>query len=200
MTDGSKILERSSKMLATAQARPLLPIPGEALAPPGDAALVQRARAGDVAAFELLAARHVKTVLGLLRQAAGDEHLAEDAAQEALVQAYRKLKQLEDPARFGAWLYAIALRSVRKVSARRAALAEAHPRAENPQATERDGRVRAAVAGLPEAYRVAVTLRYLEGLNASEIGSRLGEPAATVRARLARGREMLKAALKDERP
>ena len=66
-----------------------------------DARLVGLARAGDKAAFAVLLGRHRPMLLALCRRALGDPGLAEDAAQEAALQAMLALDRLERPERFG---------------------------------------------------------------------------------------------------
>src|SRR5579862_9879895 len=75
-----------------------------------DAALVSRARRGDVTAFEVLAQRHVRLVTSLIRQRTMNDADAEDLAQETLLSAYRNLAKLKDDSRFAYWLYRIATR------------------------------------------------------------------------------------------
>lgn len=174
-----------------------------ALSDAGDADLVLRAKAGDTAAFEILAKRHVRTVLGLIRQRCNDKHATEDAAQQALFQAFQSLHQLQEPELFGAWLYRIALRvAVRRVqqTCREVPLAHASESAsttciDDPPA-ERQQAVRDAVGELMEPYRLVVTLKYLEGMDAAEIGRRLGIPHGTVRAQLSRALPMLREKLR----
>lgn len=171
-----------------------------------DASLVRRAQRGDVAAFETLARRHVKMVLGLLRQRIHHEHEAEDLAQETLLSAFKALPQLDDPSRFSAWLYRIAINKARSsqrvprpLQGLDATHAVATPEPEPDAASEalrRRRAVREAVAELDENFRLVVTLRYLEGLNAAEIAQRLNIPHGTVRARLSRAMPLLQAKLR----
>lgn len=161
-----------------------------------DARLVLRARGGDANAFEALAARHVRTVLGLIRQSVRDEHVAQDVAQESFLSAYVHLNQLDDPHKFAAWLYRIALRQALKCPARSMTSAvdeqdDAAGRDEEMQ-DERRRAVRAAVGELEEPYRLVVTLRYLEGLDAAEIAERIGVAHGTVRSWLSRVRPILR--------
>jgi len=163
---------------------------------PDDASLVLRAKAGRVEAFETLATRHVRLVLGLIRQRIHDEHAAQDAAQEVLLAAYLHLNQLDDPRKFSAWLSRIAARHARRAPARpvlRQTTAPDVPAArEALLQDERRRAVRAAVGELDEPYRLVVTMRYLEGLDATEIAQRMGVAQGTIRSWLSRVRPVLR--------
>ena len=74
-----------------------------------DGALVRAARDGDVSAFALLLVRHRPMVLALCRQKLRDPALAEDAVQEASLQALLHLDRLHQVERFGSWLAGIGL-------------------------------------------------------------------------------------------
>jgi len=79
-----------------------------------DAALVRLAREGDKQAFAVLLARHRRMLLALCRRALGDPGLAEDAAQEAALEALLGLDRLRQPERFGSWLAGIGLNVCRR--------------------------------------------------------------------------------------
>src|SRR5688500_10311075 len=79
-----------------------------------DAALVLAARGGDRGAFGALVARHRPLLLALCRRALGDAAPAEDAAQEAVLQAMLGLDRLRRPDRFGPWLAGIGLNVCRR--------------------------------------------------------------------------------------
>src|ERR671911_1485305 len=79
-----------------------------------DASLVRLAQAGDKRAFAVLLGRHRPMLVALCRRALGDQGLAEDAAQEAALQALLGLERLERPERFGAWLGGIGLNVCRR--------------------------------------------------------------------------------------
>ncbi|MDQ3412884.1 MAG: RNA polymerase sigma factor, partial [Chloroflexota bacterium] len=74
-----------------------------------DTTLVQAARGGDKGAFGALVSRHRPLLRGVCQRALGDAGLAEDAAQEAILQAMLSLDRLRRPDRFGPWLAGIGL-------------------------------------------------------------------------------------------
>lgn len=77
---------------------------------PTDGELVRRTLAHDLRAFDALVARHRESVLATTASPLCDWHEAEDAAQEAFVQALRGFGDLREPAKFGTWLRTIARR------------------------------------------------------------------------------------------
>ena len=172
-----------------------------------DAALVRLAREGDEGAFAVLVARHRPMLVGLCRRMLGDRGLAEDAAQEAVLQAMLGLDGLEQPERFGAWLGGIGLnvcRRWRRDQAREAwslaaltgGRAGPDPVPEGPaevaEAAEAARRVRRAVGRLPAGQRAAVVLFYLVGMAHREVAAALGIGVGAVKTRLHKGRAALR--------
>jgi RNA polymerase sigma-70 factor (ECF subfamily) len=86
-----------------------------------DSRLVEAARAGDRAALSLLVERHRPLLLSVCRRVTGDPQAAEDAAQEAILQALLHLDRLRRPERFGQWLAGIGLNVCRVAIRRRSA-------------------------------------------------------------------------------
>jgi RNA polymerase sigma-70 factor, ECF subfamily len=147
-----------------------------------------------------------------------DPELARDLLQETFLRAWRRLSELAPlpPDRQRAWLFIVArnlaIDSYRAGAARRAAEAELRRQAATGEITEagphrqvesreRLARLDAAIRRLPEEQRVILTMATAGGLTSREIGQALGEPAGTVRYRLAQARKQLAAALDlEDRP
>jgi RNA polymerase sigma-70 factor, ECF subfamily len=162
-----------------------------------DSELVAAARTGDRAAFAALLDRHDRAVRAAARRLLGPDE-AEDVAQEAFLQAYLGLDRLRDPARFGAWLCAIAVNLARmRLRERRLHLPLGdYPHSDGGWDTEEVSEsVAAALEVLPRHERDAVVLSYVEGLSSPEVAALTGERPGTVRVRLHRARGRLRARL-----
>ena len=175
-----------------------------------DAQLAALSQQGDRDAFGVLASRWDGPLFGFLRRVLGDEELARDACQEALLRAYVKLPSLREPAAFKTWLHTIALnlcrdrgrsQSLREVPLDHAmvdepAVAGASPfdRAQHDNLASVLSRV---LARLPIEQRSAIVLREFEGFTSQEIATMTGVPAATVRSRIFYGLKALRAMLPD---
>src|SRR5262245_14733681 len=153
---------------------------------------------------ELLA--HAEFVRGLARDLVRDAHLRDDLAQETWLQALRRPPQ--HGASLRGWfatlltsLFANHARSERRRQLREAAV-EPPPPPDTAAEVAAKEQVRqqllAAVMRLDEPFRTAVLLRYYEDLTPAQIARRLALPAATVRTRVARGLERLRAQLDRE--
>lgn len=189
-----------------------------------DSELVRQTLAGDKAAFGLLVERHralaVRLAGRMLGDAAGYSGAAEyngaeaeDVAQEACLQAFLNLHRLQDPERFGAWLCGIVVNLSRmRLRARRATYSledwdggriapnfRASDSQPSPEAIyelqELHRHLLRAIEMLPEEQRAAVGWHYLEGLSLAEIAALSRAPLGTVKARLHRARERLRAEL-----
>ena len=116
-------MERIARVPAVVRA----PIRGSKrlLALRSDTALVERVRAGDESAFEVLYERHVAGVLGYCRHMLGSPQEAEDVVQQAFVSAHRAMRRDSREIAFKPWLYTIARnRCVSVLRARREQPAE----------------------------------------------------------------------------
>jgi RNA polymerase sigma-70 factor, ECF subfamily len=164
-----------------------------------DRALVTRASAGDRAALDVLLDRHADRIHAVCHRVVGNSDDALDATQEAMISVARNIGRFDGRAAFTTWIYRIATN---------AALDELRRRTRRPQpvetlpepakaATPLDDRVGArldidaALALVPEDFRVAVVLRDLCDLDYAEIAAVLDVPPGTVRSRIARGRAAL---------
>jgi RNA polymerase sigma factor (sigma-70 family) len=164
-----------------------------------DAALLTRfVRSKDDAAFELLVWRHGSMVLAACQRLLRNHEDAEDAFQAVFLVLAKKAKSVIRATALPAWLHRVAIRiSARLASSRRIpAVLKAEPAAQ-PQAdpavqAETQRILDEEINRLPERYRLAVVLHYLEGLSASEVGTRLGCPTGTVESRLATARKKLR--------
>jgi RNA polymerase sigma-70 factor, ECF subfamily len=177
--------------------------------------LVHAAQEGDRVALGALVSRHRVMALSLCRRLLSDDALAEDAVQEASLQALLHITRLRKRARFGAWLAGIALNVCRSWLRERAReswswdailggqrVLGAVDWQSDPEeiAVEADlvHRVQAAVAQLPASQREAVTLFYLSGLTYQEMITALGISLGAVKARLHKGRKTLRTRLFEE--
>src|SRR5437870_10515112 len=149
------------------------PEPGARIPEEDEAALVARVRAGDRAAFGVLAERYAGVARRVARAVLGDPDDADDAAQDAFLSALVKLDQYDPRRPFGPWLMRIVANAATDRRRRRAV------RQTEPLAPELAGgashpdhdaelrvlgeRLRVALAQLPERRRLAVVLFDVEG-------------------------------------
>jgi len=170
-----------------------------------DRADVARVRAGDVEAFAAIVRRWQKPLINLAYRFCGDRGRAEEMAQEAFLRAYRGLDGFRGDATFSTWLFALATNlyrtELRRMPQRMVALEDA-PEPANPVSTseayeqrDRDRTIRQAVLALPPKYREAMLLFYFHEMDVPAAAESLGLPEGTVKARLHRGRELLRAKL-----
>ena len=172
-------------------------------APDGLAALVSRARDGEVAAFEALYRAHVGRVHGLCRRLVGDWHLAEELTQEVFVRAWRRLPSFRGESAFATWLHRIAVNRVieeRRARARRQdredELDEALDRPAAPvPAPEHRLDLERAIATLPDRARTVFVLHDVEGWEHGEIAAATGVATGTSKAQLHRARRLLQGVL-----
>ena len=170
----------------------------------GDAELLARFAAnGDEAAFELLVRRHQRLVFGVCRRTLRDHHDAEDAFQATFLALARRAGHIHKREALAAWLFRVAYHAAltaragraRRESKEQAAGAVARAAPDDPAASSEQREAWAAVDEevnrLPERFRTAVVLCYLEGKTVDEAARLLGCPRGTVASRLARARARL---------
>jgi RNA polymerase sigma-70 factor (ECF subfamily) len=160
----------------------------------GWTAVVERAATGDAVAFErIVAAYHADMMRVAFVVTGGDQNAADDAVQSAWAIAWRKLRSLRDPDRIKPWLVAVAANEARRAFQRRPRarvveidVATDRPAGPDPDAFADELDLDGAMRRLSADDRSLLALRYAVGLDSTEIGALTGQPAATVRWRLAR--------------
>jgi RNA polymerase sigma-70 factor (ECF subfamily) len=160
---------------------------------------VRRAAEGDELAFARLVATHHASMARVAYVIVGDATMASDAVQAAWEIAWRKLRDLRDPARVRAWLVAISANEARAALRR----GRRRPVVDISVSLDRHGDgdpadgiglvdLERALRRLRPEDRSLIALRYVAGLDSSEIAAQLGVSASGVRSRLARLIERLR--------
>jgi RNA polymerase sigma-70 factor (ECF subfamily) len=184
-----------------------------------DAALRQRVVNGERAAFADLMRRYNRRLYRVARSILRDDAEAEDALQDAYIQAYRALPEFRGESSLGTWLTRIVMNAAlmrRRRSGRMAEVIElgADPVMEHDSATrdagesgqpehaalraQARGMIEAKIDSLPEVFRTVFILRAVEELSVEETATVLDIPEATVRSRYFRARGLLREALARE--
>ncbi len=173
-----------------------------------DAHDVREAREGDREAFARLVRRHAARVHDLARRMLRDAVEAEDVVQQTFWNAWRALDRFDLARPFRNWLLRIASNQCRnRIAARgRARVLPARggeddppdvaaPRAPSAGGGDRRTAVRDAIEALPEPYRLAVILHYVQGLSLDAVSEISGVGVATLKTHLFRARAALRKAL-----
>lgn len=182
-----------------------------------DQMLVDRVRAGDKQAFDMLVAKYQRRLMRLLSRIVHDPTEAEDVVQETFIKAYRALRHFRGDSAFYTWLYRIGINTAKNFLATQGR--------RTPTSTETDAEhaegfydgdnlrdintpesmlaskqiaqtVNAAMDALPLDLRTAIALREIEGLSYEEISDIMACPIGTVRSRIFRAREVIADKLK----
>lgn len=180
-----------------------------------DQQLVQKARAGDRYAFNLLVWKWERAIYNLALRLLGSEDDAVEVCQEVFIRAYTHLKDFRGDARFSTWLYRIAINCCRNLMRSRKRRREvamdfydgADPAIHRLDATPEQEqsyhraqmvtRVLEAMQALPEDQRTVIELRVLHDLGVEEVASIMGIPTGTVKSRLFYGLRKLRDQLQD---
>lgn len=172
-----------------------------------DRELLDRARAGDREAFELIVLAKGEPLFRTALAILGNEADARDATQEAFIGAWRALPRLRDVERFDAWLGRILINECRMALRHRRRVREV-PMEVSPDSADADFRPRFTEAPdsadfddafnrLSVEQRAILVLHHLHGYGVGEIAAWLGIPSGTVKWRLSRARKALAAELRD---
>ena len=175
-----------------------------------DSELVAKTLAGDTRALTTLMRVHHRTLYRTARAILRDDAEAEDAVQEAYLQAFRALASFRGDSKLSTWLVRIAaneaLMRLRR-NAKAAARTDAEPdelmsREAGPERTAHGSELRhlleARIGALPEGYRTVFMMRAIEELSVEETAAALGIPEATVRTRYFRARNLLSRTIADD--
>jgi len=167
-----------------------------------DAADVDRVLAGDMEAFEGIVRRWQGPLVNMAWRYCRDRARAEEMAQDAFVRTWRGLKSWRRESSFSTWLFALAANVFRSelkrfptVDVPMEEIAEPANEADQHKAAEERGRneaVRRAVLALPQNYREPMILYYFHEMDVSAAARTMGVAEGTMKARLARGREILR--------
>lgn len=170
-----------------------------------DATLIKRAQRSDSRAFEALYRKHVDKVYGVCLRMTGNVSEAEDCAQEAFIQAWRKLDKFRGDSAFSTWLHRIAVNAVlgriRKSSREQDRITAVRDISPPSIDTGDSGEMRDlsdAVDRLPEGARHVFVLHAVYGYSHDETGNMLGIAAGTSKAQLHRAKRLLAQQLKQQ--
>lgn len=177
-----------------------------------DQMLVDRVRAGDKQAFDMLVAKYQRRLMRLLSRIMHDPSEAEDVVQETFIKAYRALRHFRGDSAFYTWLYRIGINTAKNFLATQGRRTPLHAEIDADHAEGfSDGdnlrdintpesmlaskqiahTVNAAMDALPLDLRTAIALREIEGLSYEEISDIMACPIGTVRSRIFRAREVI---------
>lgn len=172
-----------------------------------DSDLVAAAQRGDRDALDRLLRRHFDRIHAVCRRIAGSTRDADDAAQEALIRIVRALDRFDGRSSFSTWSYRIATNAALDELRKRSRRPQLHVVGDDEHAAPLEPvddlaqrrvegvadriSIDAALADLPEEFRVPVVMRDVGDLDYAEIAEALSVPIGTVKSRIARGRRML---------
>lgn len=193
--------------------------PDNRVDPEAEARLIDRLRAGEESAYELLLAHFQQPVFSLVQRLIEDHSEASDVTQDVFLKVFRNIGSFRGQSSLKTWIYRI---SVNEAHNRRRWFGR-HRRAETELESDDAGKswlehlsdhsrtpyelvlnqerreaIERALAGLSPAFRDAVVLRDLEDLSYEEIADVLDISIGTVKSRILRGREAMRKALIEE--
>jgi len=175
-----------------------------------DTDLVANTLAGDMGALKALMRMHHRMLFRTARAILRDDAEAEDAVQEACMQAFRALATFRGESKLSTWLVRITVNEAlmrRRRNAKAAARTDIEPDElasdqAGPERTAHRGEMRqlleARIGALPEGYRAVFLMRAIEDLTVEETAAALGIPEVTVRTRYFRARNLLRKSMKDD--
>ena len=163
-----------------------------------DSDLVRKTRRGDVDAYNILVSRWEKRVYNYLLRLVRDPDDALDVCQDVLLKAYQNLPRLDDPTRFGPWVFRIAHNEAFSLLRRNRPETELLDGMGEPDSgprllpVELSLAVESALGRLNGDQREAVVLKIYQGFKFEEMAEILGCPVSTVKSRLYSALDLLK--------
>lgn len=182
--------------------------------------LLEKAKAGDTAAFEELIDSYLKKIFNLAYRIIGDYDDAADLAQDALIRIFRSISGFKEQSSFSTWVYRITTnvcldeirkRKNKKVLSldeeihmedgdlKRQIMSDDPQPDEVAETEELRSIINNAISSLPEDQRIVISLRDIQGLSYEEISEVLDCPVGTVKSRINRSRQALKNVLSTKR-
>jgi len=182
---------------------------------------IERARAGDLAAFDQLIRRHQDQVYSVAYRMLGNEDDAADVAQDVFLACFRHLHSYRGASKFSTWLHRIAVNTVKNLWSRRkrqkqnqtdsldtpetpddcAPIELLTDPAPNPRQLAAGGELMALLEKrlleLEPSFREVIVLRFIEGMSYEEIAEMTEEPLGTIKSRIFRARRLLSELMKD---
>jgi RNA polymerase sigma-70 factor, ECF subfamily len=199
-------------------AEPIARNVSETSAPADEAVLVQRARRGDLEAYDELVQRYQERIYATIYHMTSNHEDANDLAQESFIKAFQALKSFKGGSSFYTWLYRIAVnKTINFLKQRKnrihlslndldlnaehdpdlvALISDKTPRRE-ANLTELQEKLNTALMKLSEPHRLVVILHDVQGLSHDEIAKVMGCNIGTVRSRLFYARQQLQAWLSE---
>jgi RNA polymerase sigma-70 factor (ECF subfamily) len=195
------------------------PMKGKKQTRDDDLEYVSLCRQGDVDAFESLVRRHQKRMINIAYRIVGDYDEACEIVQDTFIAAYKNIKGFKGEARFATWLYAICLNlsknRLKRLKTRQYREGRslddpimtpdgeiaADPPSSEPSALDRleakdvQHKVQLCINALDAEFREVIVLRDMQGFSYEEISAMLKVPEGTVKSRLFRAREAMRACL-----
>jgi len=184
-----------------------------------EALLLKKIKDGDVASFELLIKDYQVYAYNIAYRMMGNEEDAKDAAQEALIKVYKSIHKFKETSSFSTWLYRIVMNTCKdELKKRKEKVLSLDKEMETDDGTmsreigdeslnpskivernEVSHVVQEAINTLPDANKMVIVLRDIQGLSYEEISQVIKEPVGTVKSRISRGRNQLKKILIEQK-
>lgn len=178
---------------------------------------IKLVKKGDQSAFEDIVEFYQNKVFAICYRMVGNQHEAEDIAQEAFLRAYINIQSFDENRKFSTWLYRITTNlTIDRIRKKKPDYyldaeikgtdgldlysqipAEQALPEEEVESLEMQSVIQQEIMQLPEKYRSIIALRFLDELSLKEISEILALPVGTVKTRVHRGREALRKRLRD---